>query len=135
MHIKRAVQYAKDRVQSRDLAGSPGSVASIHQPDEKRMLMTIRAYTEASRALAYYAASAYDDAQHAAPDEAVRTINQSIYEFLAPIVKGFSTGKSIEVAGLGIQVHVGMGFIEKTGAAQHYRNARILTIYEGTTAI
>ena len=131
---QKAVQYAKDRVQSRDLAGSPGPVAIIHQPDVKRMLMTMRAYTEAARALAYYAAAAYD-AQHAAPDEAARKSNQALYEFLVPIVKGFSTEMSIEVASLGIQVHGGMGFIEETGAAQHYRDARILTIYEGTTAI
>jgi acyl-CoA dehydrogenase len=131
---QKAVQYAKDRVQSRDLAGSAGPVAIIHQPDVKRMLMTMRAYTEASRALAYYAAAAYD-AQHAAPDEAVRKANQAIYEFLVPIVKGFSTEMSIEVASLGVQVHGGMGFIEETGVAQYYRDARILTIYEGTTAI
>jgi hypothetical protein len=131
---QKAVQYAKDRVQSRDLAGSPGPVAIIHQPDVKRMLMTMRAYIESSRALAYYAAAAYD-AQHASPDEEARIANQAIYEFLVPIVKGFSTEMSIEVASLGVQVHGGMGFIEETGAAQHYRDARILTIYEGTTAI
>jgi acyl-CoA dehydrogenase len=131
---QKAVQYAKDRVQSRDLGGSAGPVAIIHQPDVKRMLMTMRAYTEAARALAYYAAAAYD-AQHAAPDEAARKSNQALYEFLVPIVKGFSTEMSIEVASLGVQVHGGMGFIEETGAAQHYRDARILTIYEGTTAI
>jgi 3-(methylthio)propanoyl-CoA dehydrogenase len=130
----KAVQYAKDRVQSRDLDGSTGPVAIIHQPDVKRMLMTMRAYTEASRALAYYAAAAYD-AQHAAPDQAERKASQAVYEFLVPIVKGFSTEMSIEVASLGVQVHGGMGFIEETGAAQHYRDARILTIYEGTTAI
>jgi acyl-CoA dehydrogenase len=96
--------------------------------------MTMRAYTEASRALAYYAAAAYD-AQHAAPDEVDRKSNQAVYEFLVPIVKGFSTEMSIEVASLGVQVHGGMGFIEETGAAQYYRDARILTIYEGTTAI
>ena len=131
---QKAVQYAKDRVQSRDLAGSPGPVAIIHQPDVKRMLMTMRGYIEASRALAYYAAAAYD-AQHASPDEVARKQNQAVYEFLVPIVKGFSTEMSIEVASLGVQVHGGMGFIEETGAAQHYRDARILTIYEGTTAI
>jgi acyl-CoA dehydrogenase len=131
---QKAVQYAKDRVQSRDLAGSPGPVAIIHQPDVKRMLMTMRAYTEACRALAYYAAAAYDS-QHASPNEAERKASQAIYEFLVPIVKGFSTEMSIEVASLGVQVHGGMGFIEETGAAQHYRDARILTIYEGTTAI
>ena len=131
---QKAVQYAKDRVQSRDLGGSAGPVAIIHQPDVKRMLMTMRAYTEASRALAYYAAAAYD-AQHASPDETERKASQAVYEFLVPIVKGFSTEMSIEVASLGVQVHGGMGFIEETGAAQHYRDARILTIYEGTTAI
>ena len=131
---QKAVQYAKDRVQSRDLAGSPGPVAIIHQPDVKRMLMTMRAYVEASRALAYYAA-AENDAQHASPDELARKGSQAIYEFLVPIIKGFSTEMSIDVASLGVQVHGGMGFIEETGAAQHYRDARILTIYEGTTAI
>jgi alkylation response protein AidB-like acyl-CoA dehydrogenase len=131
---QKAVQYAKDRVQSRDLAGSPSPVAIIHQPDVKRMLMTMRGYIEASRALAYYAAAAYD-AQHASPDEAARKENQAIFEFLVPIVKGFSTEMSIDAASLGVQIHGGMGFIEETGAAQHYRDARILTIYEGTTAI
>ena len=131
---QKAVQYAKDRVQSRDLAGSDGPVAIIHQPDVKRMLMTMRAYVEASRAMAYYAASAYD-AQHASPDEVTRNQNQAVYEFLVPVVKGFSTEMSIDVASLGVQVHGGMGFIEETGAAQYYRDARILTIYEGTTAI
>ena len=131
---QKAVQYAKDRVQSRDLDGSAGPVAIIHQPDVKRMLMTMRSYTEACRALAYYAAAAAD-AQNASPDDTERKASQAIYEFLVPIVKGFSTEMSIEVASLGIQVHGGMGFIEETGAAQHYRDARILTIYEGTTAI
>jgi alkylation response protein AidB-like acyl-CoA dehydrogenase len=131
---QKAVRYAKDRVQSRDLAGSPGPVAIIEQPDVKRMLMTMRGYIEASRSVAYYAAAAYD-AQHASPDEGARKQNQAVYEFLVPIVKGFSTEMSIDVASLGVQVHGGMGFIEETGAAQHYRDARILTIYEGTTAI
>jgi acyl-CoA dehydrogenase len=131
---QKAVRYAKDRVQSRDLAGSPGPVAIIHQPDVKRMLMTMRAYIETSRALAYFAA-ADSDAQQASPHEEVRKASQAIYEFLVPIVKGFSTEMSIDVASLGVQVHGGMGFIEETGAAQHYRDARILTIYEGTTAI
>ena len=96
--------------------------------------MTMRGYIEASRALAYYAAAAYD-AQHASPDEATRKKSQAAYEFLVPIVKGFSTEMSIDAASLGVQIHGGMGFIEETGAAQHYRDARILTIYEGTTAI
>ena len=131
---QKAVHYAKERIQGRDLAGSDGPVAIIQQPDVKRMLMTMRSYTEASRALAYYAAAAYD-AQHASPDAGAHQENQAIYEFLVPIVKGFSTEMSIEVTSLGVQIHGGMGFIEETGAAQYYRDARILTIYEGTTAI
>ncbi len=129
-----AVAYAKDRLQSRDLAGSPGPVAIIHHPDVKRMLMSMRAQTEAARALSYVAAAAHDAAHHHA-DEANRKANQAFYEFMVPIVKGWSTELSIDVASTGVQVHGGMGFIEETGAAQHYRDARILTIYEGTTAI
>ena len=131
---QQAVQYAKDRVQSRDLAGSAGPVAIIHHPDVKRRLMSMRAQTEAARALSYVAAAASDAAHHHA-DEATRKANQAFYEFLVPIVKGWSTELSIDVASTGVQVHGGMGFIEETGAAQHYRDARILTIYEGTTAI
>jgi alkylation response protein AidB-like acyl-CoA dehydrogenase len=131
---QKAVQYAKDRVQSRDLAGSPGAVAIIHQPDVKRMLMSMRAQTEAARALSYVTAAAFDAAHHHA-DEATRKANHTFYEFMVPIVKGWSTELSIDVASTGVQVHGGMGFIEETGAAQYYRDARILTIYEGTTAI
>jgi alkylation response protein AidB-like acyl-CoA dehydrogenase len=131
---QQAVGYARDRVQSRDLAGSPGPVAIIHHPDVKRMLLTMRAYTEGARALAYVAAAASDMAHHA-PDADTRKAQQAIYDYLVPVVKGFSTEMSIQVASLGVQVHGGMGFIEETGAAQHYRDARILTIYEGTTAI
>ncbi len=131
---QKAVAYAKERIQSRDLAGSPGPVAIIHHPDVKRMLMSMRAQTEAARALAYVAAAAHDAAHHHA-DEATRKANQAFYEFMVPIVKGWSTEMSIDVASTGVQVHGGMGFIEETGAAQYYRDARILTIYEGTTAI
>ncbi len=131
---QKAVAYAKDRIQSRDLAGSPGPVAIIHHPDVKRMLMSMRAQTEGARALAYVAAAAHDAAHHHA-DEATRKVNQAFYEFMVPIVKGWSTELSIDVASTGVQVHGGMGFIEETGAAQYYRDARILTIYEGTTAI
>ena len=87
-----------------------------------------------SRATGYIAAAASDAAHHH-PDKATRADNQAFYEYLVPIVKGFSTEMSLEVASLGVQVHGGMGFIEETGAAQYYRDARILTIYEGTTAI
>ncbi|MFT3665810.1 acyl-CoA dehydrogenase [Piscinibacter sp.] len=132
---QKAVAYAKDRVQSRPVDGSlPGSAAIIHHPDVKRMLMTMRAYTEGCRAMALAAAAAYDAAHHH-PDKDVRAQNQAFYEFMVPLVKGYSTEMSVEVASLGVQVHGGMGFIEETGAAQYYRDARILTIYEGTTAI
>ena len=131
---QKAVGYAKDRVQSRDLAGSPGPVTIIHQPDVRRMLMSMRSQTEAARALAYVTAAAFDAAHHAA-DPATRQSNQAFYEYMVPVVKGWSTEMSIEVASTGVQIHGGMGFIEETGAAQYYRDARILTIYEGTTAI
>lgn len=132
---QKAVQYAKDRVQSRPVDGSvPGSAPIIHHPDVKRMLMTMRAQTEGCRAMAITAAAAYD-AAHAHPDAEVRKQNQAFYEFMVPLVKGYSTEMSLEVTSLGVQVHGGMGFIEETGAAQYYRDAKILTIYEGTTAI
>ena len=131
---QHAVAYAKDRVQSRDLAGSSGPVAIINHPDVKRMLMTMRAQIEAARALAYVAAGKLDAAHHH-PDAEVRKQNQAQYEYLVPIVKGWSTEMSLDVTSNGVQVHGGMGFIEETGAAQFYRDARILTIYEGTTAI
>ena len=131
---QKAVQYARDRVQSRDLAGSAGPVAIIHHPDVRRMLMSMRAQIEASRALAYVAAS-YSDMAHHHADAEVRKQKQAVYEYLVPIVKGWSTELSQDVTCTGVQVHGGMGFIEETGAAQHYRDAKILTIYEGTTAI
>ncbi|KAB2897046.1 MAG: acyl-CoA dehydrogenase [Burkholderiaceae bacterium] len=132
---QKAVQYAKDRVQSRPVDGSiNASAAIIHHPDVKRMLMTMRAYTEGCRAMASTAAAAYDAAHHH-PDAQVRKDNAIFYEFMVPLVKGYSTEMSLEVTSLGVQVHGGMGFIEETGAAQYYRDAKILTIYEGTTAI
>ena len=132
---QKAVQYARDRVQSRPVDGSlPGPGAIIHHPDVRRMLMTMRAHTEGCRAMALVAAAAYD-AAHAHPDAAVRKENQAFYEFMVPLVKGLSTEMSLDVASLGVQVHGGMGFIEETGAAQYLRDAKILSIYEGTTAI
>ncbi len=131
---QKAVQYAKDRVQSRDLAGSAGPVAIINHPDVRRMLMSMRAQIEGARALAYVAAAMSDKAHHHA-DADVRKQNQAAYEYLVPIVKGWSTEMSLNVTSTGVQVHGGMGFIEETGAAQYYRDAQILTIYEGTTAI
>ncbi|WP_295643049.1 acyl-CoA dehydrogenase [uncultured Methylibium sp.] len=132
---QQAVAYAKDRVQSRPVDGSlPGSAAIIHHPDVKRMLMTMRAQTEGCRAMAIVAAAAFD-AAHAHPDAEQRRQHQAFYEFMVPLVKGYSTEMSLDATSLGVQVHGGMGFIEETGAAQHYRDAKILTIYEGTTAI
>jgi hypothetical protein len=109
-------------------------VTIAHHPDVRRMLMTMRALTEAARALAYVAA-AHSDIAHRHADAQVRAEHQAIYEYLVPIVKGWSTEMSLDVTSLGVQVHGGMGFIEETGAAQYYRDARILPIYEGTTAI
>jgi alkylation response protein AidB-like acyl-CoA dehydrogenase len=132
---QQAAAFAKERVQSRPVDGSMNQAAPIvHHPDVQRMLMTMRAYTQGCRALAIVAAAAYD-AAHAHPDNEVRAQNQAFYEYMVPLIKGYSTEMSLEVTSLGIQVHGGMGFIEETGAAQHYRDAKILTIYEGTTAI
>ncbi|TKC80232.1 acyl-CoA dehydrogenase [Trinickia terrae] len=132
---QKAAAYAKERVQSRPVDGSAKQAVSIiHHPDVRRMLASMRAMTEGARALAYVAAAHSDHAHHH-PDEAQRARHQAIYEYLVPVVKGWSTEMVNEVASLGVQVHGGMGFIEETGAAQFYRDARILAIYEGTTAI
>lgn len=131
---QKAVSYAKDRLQSRDLEGSEGPVAIINHPDIKRMLMTMRAKTEGARALAYLGAARFDLGEYAT-DPLIKKAHLSFYEFLIPIIKAFSTENAVDIASLGIQVHGGMGFIEETGAAQYYRDARILPIYEGTTAI
>ena len=132
---QKAVAYARERVQSRPVDGStPGAAAIIQHPDVQRMLMTMRALTEACRALSAVAAAAYDIA-HAHPDATTGAQNRAFHEFLVPLLKGYATESSLEVASLGIQVHGGMGYIEETGAAQYLRDARILTIYEGTTAI
>ena len=132
---QKAVQYARDRVQSRPVDGSVNAAASIiHHPDVRRMLMTMRAHTEGCRAMALVAAAAFD-AAHAHPDLEAQKQNQAFYEFLVPLVKGLSTEMALDVASLGVQVHGGMGYIEETGAAQYLRDAKILTIYEGTTAI
>ena len=132
---QKAVQYAQERVQSRPVDGSvKGPATIIHHPDVRRMLMTMRALTEGCRAMASVAAAAYDAAHHH-PDAEVRQQNQTFYEFMVPLVKGYSTEMSLEATDLGVQVHGGMGFIEETGAAQYYRDAKILTIYEGTSAI
>ncbi|MCV2349101.1 acyl-CoA dehydrogenase [Paucibacter sp. Y2R2-4] len=132
---QKAAAFSRDRIQSRPVDGSlPTSGAIIHHPDVRRMLMTMRSLTEGCRAMALVGASAYDTAHHHA-DAEVRKQAQAFYEFLVPLIKGYSTEMSLEVTDLGVQIHGGMGFIEETGAAQYYRDAKILTIYEGTTAI
>jgi len=131
---QRALAYAKDRMQGNDLAGGSKTVAIINHPDVRRMLMLMKSQTEAMRAFAYVVAGAMD-AAHRHPDNDTRQKNQAFVELMIPVVKGWSTETGIEVASLGVQIHGGMGFIEETGAAQHLRDARITTIYEGTTGI
>jgi len=131
---QHAMAYARDRVQGRAVEVSAHAVPIIEHPDVRRMLMTMTALTQANRAVAFLAAGANDRANHHA-DENVRRLQRAVYEFLVPVVKAGGTESSLEVCSLGVQVHGGMGFIEETGAAQYYRDARILPIYEGTTAI
>ncbi len=133
---QRAVAYARERVQGRAVGLEKGAKAGpiIEHPDVRRMLMTMRALTEAARAVAYVTGAAMDNAKRH-PDAAARARHQAFAELMIPIVKGHSTEVAQEVASLGVQVHGGMGFIEETGAAQHFRDARITTIYEGTTGI
>lgn len=132
---QRALAFAKDRIQGKDIGVRGGErVAIVQHPDVRRMLMSMRAQTEAMRAIAILASSSLDISHHHA-DREVRLKHQSLVDFVTPIVKGWCTEQSIQVATLGVQVHGGMGFIEETGAAQHYRDARITAIYEGTTGI
>jgi alkylation response protein AidB-like acyl-CoA dehydrogenase len=131
---QRAVAYARERVQSTAVGGDGASVAIINHPDVRRMLMTMRAHTEAMRALAYYANAALDRARHH-PDADVRRREHARMDLLTPVVKAWCTDLGVEMASLGIQVHGGMGFIEETGAAQHLRDSRIAPIYEGTNGI
>ncbi|PXX74678.1 alkylation response protein AidB-like acyl-CoA dehydrogenase [Rivihabitans pingtungensis] len=133
--FQQALAYAKDRVQGKPMGDSSGQTRPIlYHPDVRRMLMDMKSRIEAMRALAYQTAAHMDYAHHH-PDEAVRREHQARVELLTPVVKGWCTETSINVTSTGIQVHGGMGFIEETGAAQHFRDARITTIYEGTTAI
>jgi alkylation response protein AidB-like acyl-CoA dehydrogenase len=131
---QHAVTYARDRVQGRAIEGSPAPVAIIRHPDIRRMLMLMRAHAEAMRALAYSVAAAHDAAA-CHPDPAQRSQNQAFVDLMIPVVKGWSTETGNAMSYLGVQVHGGMGFIEETGAAQFMRDARITTIYEGTTGI
>ncbi|MDK9702593.1 MAG: acyl-CoA dehydrogenase [Sulfuritalea sp.] len=131
---QHAVAYARDRVQGRAIEGSAAGVPIIKHPDIRRMLMLMRANVEAMRALAYSVAAAHDAAARH-PDAAERAQNQAYVDLMIPVVKGWSTETGNEMSYLGVQVHGGMGFIEETGAAQYMRDARITTIYEGTTGI
>lgn len=130
---QQAVGYARDRVQGR-VDGVDGRAPIIHHPDVKRMLMQMRASTEAGRAMSFYAIAAEDRSTHH-PDQAVREECARLVEIMTPLVKGWCTEVAMESTSLGVQVHGGMGFIEETGAAQHMRDARILPIYEGTNGI
>jgi alkylation response protein AidB-like acyl-CoA dehydrogenase len=132
--FQRALAFAKERVQGRDLVGGGGSVPIIRHPDVRRMLMLMKSQAEAMRALAYTTAAALDFAQRH-PDKELRKKHQAFVDLMIPVVKGWCTETGIEVASLGVQVHGGMGFVEETGAAQYLRDARITTIYEGTTGI
>jgi acyl-CoA dehydrogenase len=132
---QKALSYARDRVQGFDAGVRGGSrVAISAHPDVRRMLMLMKSNVEAMRALIYVVGSALDHSVRN-PDPEVRARNQAFVDLMIPIVKGWSTETGIEVASTGIQVHGGMGFIEETGAAQYLRDARITTIYEGTTGI
>ncbi|MFK8015653.1 MAG: acyl-CoA dehydrogenase [Gammaproteobacteria bacterium] len=130
---QRALNYARDRVQGA-APGGKSNATIIHHPDVRRMLMMIKSQTEAMRALSYNAAVSMDRAR-ATDDEAERAALQAHVDLLVPIVKAWSTEQAQELTGLGVQIHGGMGFVEETGAAQFYRDARIITIYEGTTGI
>lgn len=132
---QQAVGYAKERTQGNAIGVSEqGPHAIIHHPDVRRMLMTMRAFSEGTRALAYLNASAVDHA-HGVEDSAEKQKWSDLADLLTPITKAFCTDIGVEVASLGVQVHGGMGYVEETGAAQFYRDARIAPIYEGTNGI
>jgi acyl-CoA dehydrogenase len=132
---QHALDYARTRVQGREIGQRSGDrVTIIHHPDVRRMLLTMKAQTEAMRALAYTASAALDKARHH-PDRVEQRRSQRRVDLLTPIVKGWCTEQGLEVASIGVQVHGGMGFVEEAGAAQYLRDARITTIYEGTTGI
>ena len=130
---QRAFAYAKDRRQGK-APGFEGSAPIIAHPDVKRMLLTMRAETDAARAICLKTADALDRA-HRLPDPSARAAALAEASLLTPVAKAFSTDIGIEVASTGVQVHGGMGYVEETGAAQHLRDARIFAIYEGTNGI
>jgi 3-(methylthio)propanoyl-CoA dehydrogenase len=131
---QQALAYAKTRLQGRDISGGTEAVPIIRHPDVRRMLLLMKSLTQATRSLTYVVAGARDLAMRH-PNEGYRKRNQAFVDLMTPVVKGWSTETGIEIASLGIQVHGGMGYIEETGAAQHWRDGRITTIYEGTTGI
>jgi alkylation response protein AidB-like acyl-CoA dehydrogenase len=133
---QQASDYARERVQGKVVGAAKDAPASgiIGHPDVRRMLLTMRANSEAARAVGYVTAAALDRA-HRHPDAETRKRSLAFAELMIPIVKGWSTEVAQEMAYLGVQVHGGMGFIEETGAAQLARDVRITTIYEGTTGI
>jgi alkylation response protein AidB-like acyl-CoA dehydrogenase len=132
---QRALAWSRERLQGKPIGTQGVKTAPIIQhPDVKRMLLTMKSLTEAMRALAYWTSALLDRAR-VHPDETERRRCQAMVDLLIPVVKGWSTENGIDIASLGVQVHGGMGFIEETGAAQHLRDARITTIYEGTTGI
>src|ERR1700704_2657107 len=132
--FQRALAFSKERLQGRDLVAGGKTVPIIRHPDVRRMLMLMKSQTEAMRALAYVVAAAMDFSEKT-KDADEKKNHQAFVDLMIPVVKGWSTETGIDVASLGVQVHGGMGFIEETGAAQHLRDARITTIYEGTTGI
>jgi 3-(methylsulfanyl)propanoyl-CoA dehydrogenase len=133
--FQRAAEWARTRVQGKPpVAAGAGPAPIINHPDVKRMLLMMKAQTEASRALTLYGAFQFDLAAYGA-DPQLRASAQARGELLTPIVKGWCTEIGNEVASIGVQVHGGMGYIEETGAAQYLRDVRITTIYEGTTGI
>ena len=131
---QQALGYARDRKQGRDAVTGEALVTIDKHPDIRRMLMLMKSRVEACRALAYYTSGLLDRA-HALTDADERKKALYLAEFMIPIVKGGGTEMGIEVTSLGVQIYGGMGFIEETGAAQHWRDSRITTIYEGTTGI
>jgi 3-(methylsulfanyl)propanoyl-CoA dehydrogenase len=131
---QQALAYARERRQGRRSEAQAAASPIIEHPDVRRMLLTMRSLTRAARAICYATAVSLDRAHRAANEEA-RQAAQERASLLTPVAKAFSTDVGTEVASLGVQVHGGMGFIEETGAAQHYRDARIAPIYEGTNGI
>jgi len=131
--FQQAHAFAQERKQGRR-PGTEGMAAIIEHPDVRRMLMTMKGMTAAARAICFATARAIDLSNHAA-DEAERERNDALAWLLTPVAKAFGTDVGCDVSSLGIQVHGGMGFIEETGAAQHFRDARITPIYEGTNGI